>query len=109
MARQGLKMLDVRHTLPNLKYLLYFLMAGVKDIPGRKAGGVRGLVREGDGIETPLSMSRSESQDSVRVGEEFRIRGMVENGEMGKGKESDPLLLGESLKTGALRGAGMGV
>lgn len=109
MARQGLKMLDVRHTLPNLKYLLYFLTAGVKEVPGRKEGGVRGLVRGGDENETPLSMSRSESQGSVRVGEEFRIWGMVENGEMGKGKGMDPLLLGESLKTGSLKGAGLGV
>jgi hypothetical protein len=29
MSRQGLKMLDVRHTLPNVKYLLYVLTAGV--------------------------------------------------------------------------------
>jgi len=40
---QGLKVVDIRHTLPNLKYLLYVCSAGTNELPERKKGGVRGL------------------------------------------------------------------
>jgi len=40
---QGLKVVDIRHTLPNLKYLLYVCSAGKDEVPERKRGGVRGL------------------------------------------------------------------
>lgn len=40
---QGLKVVDIRHTLPNLQYLLYVCTAGTEDLPERKKGGVRGL------------------------------------------------------------------
>ncbi|KAI0184209.1 UV radiation resistance-associated protein [Xylaria flabelliformis] len=39
----GLKIVDIRHTLPNLKYLLYVCSAGSEDVPERKRGGIRGL------------------------------------------------------------------
>ncbi|KAI1396286.1 UV radiation resistance protein and autophagy-related subunit 14-domain-containing protein [Hypoxylon fuscum] len=39
----GLKVVDIRHTLPNLKYLLYVCSAGRDEVPERKRGGVRGL------------------------------------------------------------------
>lgn len=42
-ASQGLKVVDIRHTLPNLKYLLYVCSAGSDEVPERKRGGVRGL------------------------------------------------------------------
>jgi hypothetical protein len=40
---QGLKVVDIRHTLPNLEYLLYVCSAGTDELPERKRGGVRGL------------------------------------------------------------------
>lgn len=40
---QGLRVVDIRHTLPNLKYLLYVCSAGTEELPERKRGGVRGL------------------------------------------------------------------
>lgn len=43
MSKQGLRMVDQRHTLPNLKYLLYVLTAGKGELPVRKRGDVRGL------------------------------------------------------------------
>lgn len=43
MSKQGLRMVDQRHTLPNLKYLLYVLTAGKGDLPVRKRGDVKGL------------------------------------------------------------------
>jgi UV radiation resistance-associated gene protein len=61
MAKQGLRMLDIRHTLPNLKYLLYVLTAGTGELPARKAGGIRGLIA---GRATP-TISRRGSEDSV--------------------------------------------
>lgn len=42
-ASQGLKVVDIRHSLPNLKYLLYVCSAGTEEVPERKKGGVRGL------------------------------------------------------------------
>ncbi|CAK7266686.1 hypothetical protein SEPCBS57363_002215 [Sporothrix epigloea] len=42
---QGLKIVDLRHTLPNLQYLLYVCSAGTEELPERKKGGVRGLWR----------------------------------------------------------------
>ncbi|KAF4592145.1 p63 related protein [Ophiocordyceps camponoti-floridani] len=42
-ASQSLRVVDIRHTLPNLKYLLYVCSAGSRDLPDRHKGGVRGL------------------------------------------------------------------
>lgn len=66
MSKAGLRMLDIRHTLPNLKYLLYVLTAGTGELPARKAGGIRGLVggRVGSLNSTP-SISRRGSNESV--------------------------------------------
>ncbi|KAL4868081.1 hypothetical protein BDV12DRAFT_170321 [Aspergillus spectabilis] len=65
LNKQGLRVLDIRHTLPNLKYLLYVLTARSSEIPARKAGGIRGLL---PGRLTP-SLSRRGSEDSVAYGE----------------------------------------
>ncbi|EAU33936.1 conserved hypothetical protein [Aspergillus terreus NIH2624] len=61
LNKQGLRVLDIRHTLPNLKYLLYVLTAGTSEVPARKAGGIRGLL---PGRLTP-SLSRRGSADST--------------------------------------------
>lgn len=42
-SSQGLRVVDIRHTLANLKYLLYVCSAGTDEVPERKKGGVRGL------------------------------------------------------------------
>ncbi|CAG8296279.1 unnamed protein product [Penicillium nalgiovense] len=65
LIKQGLRVLDIRHTLPNLKYLLYVLTSGNSVIPARKAGGVRALVA---GRSTP-NISRRGSMDSAASGE----------------------------------------
>ena len=62
MNRQNLRVLDIRHTLPNLKYLLYVLTAGTGEMPSRKAGGVRALL---EGRSVP-DMTRRTSEDSVQ-------------------------------------------
>ncbi|KAI5295575.1 hypothetical protein KEM52_000953 [Ascosphaera acerosa] len=67
MARLGLRIIDVRQTLPNMKYLLYILTAGTRELPSRKAGGViRGLLGSGRLSSSPVSdRSRRDSQDSA--------------------------------------------
>lgn len=65
LIKHGLRVLDIRHTLPNLKYLLYVLTSGDSVIPARKAGGVRALVA---GRSTP-NLSRRGSVDSGASGE----------------------------------------
>ena len=60
---QGLKVIDIRQTLPNLKYLLYVCGEGKGELPPRKAGGVRGLLA---GQRTP-SLSRRGSSESGSV------------------------------------------
>lgn len=65
LSKSGIRGLDIRHTLPNLKYLLYILTAGTADIPARKAGGIRGLLM---GRLTP-ALSRRGSSDSAVSGE----------------------------------------
>ncbi|KIX08779.1 uncharacterized protein Z518_03436 [Rhinocladiella mackenziei CBS 650.93] len=62
MNRSGLRVLDIRHTLPNLKYLLYLMTAGTGDLPARKAGGVKGLM----GGRMIPDIARRDSEDSVR-------------------------------------------
>lgn len=47
MSRQGLRMVDQRQTLPNLKYLLYVLSSGKGELPARKKGDVKGLANYG--------------------------------------------------------------
>lgn len=70
MSRHGLRVIDIRHTLPNLKYLLYVLTAGIGELPARKAGGVKGLFV---GRVTP-SLSRQGSDDSVASAVGFNTR-----------------------------------
>jgi len=43
MSKQGSRMVDLRHTLPNLKYLLTVLTVGKGELPVRKKGGVKPL------------------------------------------------------------------
>ncbi|CAG8257844.1 unnamed protein product [Penicillium salamii] len=69
LSKIGLRVLDIRHTLPNLKYLLYVLTAGTSEIPARKAGGVRALI----GRLTP-DHSRRGSMDSAASGEVVQPR-----------------------------------
>lgn len=70
LNKTGVRGLDIRHTLPNLKYLLYILTAVTPDIPARKVGGIRGLLA---GRLTP-SLSRRTSTDSAASGELVHAR-----------------------------------
>ncbi|KAJ4397801.1 hypothetical protein N0V93_002038 [Gnomoniopsis smithogilvyi] len=97
---QGLKVMDIRHTLPNLKYLLYVCSAGSDELPERKKGGVRGL-RAGimrsrgvaclpdDATLGSLASSRRGSVDSdvpVAGGNDLRRKMMGELGGQAEGE-----------------------
>jgi hypothetical protein len=87
MAKCGLRVLDIRHTAPNLKYALYVLTAGTGELPARKAGGVRGLIGGGrgglgSGLQSP-SLSRRGSTESV--GSQASYVGRVNGGGINSG------------------------
>lgn len=60
LNRYSLRVMEIRHTLPNLKYLLFVLTAGSGELPSRKTGGIRGLLRS----STTADSSRRNSDDS---------------------------------------------
>ncbi|SPO02426.1 uncharacterized protein DNG_05099, partial [Cephalotrichum gorgonifer] len=64
---RGLRVVDIRETLPNLKYLVYMCCAGSEEVPERKKGGVRGLWG-------PLVQSAEGVGDGVREGAATQVR-----------------------------------
>ncbi|KAF7563935.1 hypothetical protein G7046_g223 [Stylonectria norvegica] len=103
-SSQGLKVVDIRHTLPNLKYLLYVCSAGTEEVPERKKGGVRGLwagrlkgrmstmTTQVDGDDSSTAGSRRGSADSEMMnqhGDALRKAIMKSNGNgNGNGKHA---------------------
>ena len=65
----GLRPIDIRHTLPNLKYLLFVATAGKGELPGRKAGGIRGLMRQNGTSSRKGSMDSTATASSAGVPE----------------------------------------
>lgn len=61
----GIKPLDVRQTLPNLKYLLFVATAGKGELPVRKAGGIKGLMRQQGVLSRTASMDSTASASSA--------------------------------------------
>lgn len=74
---QGLKLIDIRHTLPNLKYLLYVCSAGTAELPMRKAGGIRGLLA---GKVTPLPSRRGSEEGLADAARKALEHGSSANG-----------------------------
>lgn len=82
---QGLKVLDIRQTLPNLKYLLYVCSAGNSELPARKSGGVKGLLSVAKPWDQGSASSRRGSADSGAAGGVAdSIRTAMENAGDGK-------------------------
>ncbi|KAL2125526.1 hypothetical protein VTJ04DRAFT_1891 [Mycothermus thermophilus] len=107
-ASQGLRVVDIRHTLPNLKYLLYVCSAGSEELPARKRGGVRGLwagrLRGASGLADDASSlggrSRrgSDASDALSRPREGLLRALAGAGATGRG-------VAESGNGDALNGA----
>lgn len=62
MSTQGIRIVDLRHTLPNLKYLLTVLTSGKGELPARK-GGRPGL-NHADDAERKISVDEWRTKDS---------------------------------------------
>ena len=80
MSRQGSRMVDQRHTLPNLKYLLTVLTAGRGELPVRKKGGARvlencgignGSAKKQEGEKIALMNGKQLYHDSKTMAEEI--------------------------------------
>ena len=85
-------MVDIRHTLANLKYLLFVLCAGTGAVPGRKAGGVRGLA-EGDDDTVGLNKGKGTGEagapeDEKEDDQEGAFEGLLFEG-VRKDKDND--------------------
>jgi UV radiation resistance-associated gene protein len=63
----GLRLLDIRQTLPNLKYLLYVATAGKGELPARKTGGIRGLYGHAQAPHGPSEASDSLTNSDLGV------------------------------------------
>ena len=113
---QGLKVMDIRQTLPNLKYLLYVCSAGSSELPSRKAGGVRGLI-SGRGIDSSIGSRRGSADSGVDGAQSDAVRKALESGgkkdEAGTENENGHLhetamsFKGNYIHTGSLRTKGM--
>ncbi|KAI7653454.1 hypothetical protein KC319_g10499, partial [Hortaea werneckii] len=64
----AVRVLDIRHTLPNLLYLFYVATAGEGELPARKAGGVRGLMAGRGGTWSSEQVDESQLGDGSRRG-----------------------------------------
>lgn len=69
MSRQGIRIVDLRHTLPNLKYLLTVLTSGRGELPGRKGGrsGLHSELHGEDGGRKPCIEEWSMRQRNVAL------------------------------------------
>ncbi|KAL9109884.1 MAG: hypothetical protein Q9187_008118 [Circinaria calcarea] len=95
MWKRGLRMVDQRQTLANLKYLLVVCGSGKGEVPRRKKGVVGALVGDGD-VESRAEHEGRDGQESEEV-EEGNGRGENVKG-MGKGEkkaENGALIGGE--------------
>lgn len=96
MNRSGLRAMDIRHTLPNLKYLCFVLTAGNGEIPGRKMGGIRGLLA-GRG-----SLAGMGSPDLSRRNSEESFTSAFSDGKMGEKEKNEDDVFSGNLKARAL-------
>jgi hypothetical protein len=76
----GLKPIDIRHTLPNLKYLLFVATAGKGELPARKGGGIRGLMKQNGVVSRKGSMDSTATASSAGGGPESKDVEDVGNG-----------------------------
>ena len=83
-SKLGLRSIDIRQTLPNLKYVLYVATAGRGELPARKSGGIRGLLME-KGKRTPEDSRRNSADSTTNVLVETFRRKLLQDGTMSNG------------------------
>ena len=123
-SSQGLRVVDIRHSLPNLKYLLYVCSAGSDQVPERKKGGVRGLwigrlsnrlslevpsSSGGDGTSSVASSRRGSTDSEMLNQQGAALRSAILKGEHGaNGRAPDiSLPFGDSDAKFTLRTKGL--
>ncbi|KAL8860706.1 MAG: hypothetical protein Q9178_002736 [Gyalolechia marmorata] len=91
MSRQGIKIVDLRHTLPNLKYLLTVLTSGRGEPPERKGGksGLGTFSREGSPARKLYTTD--EDDGSVEEANGSLTRSLFLNGKKGSLRAQSPL------------------
>ncbi|KAF7856971.1 hypothetical protein EAF04_009731 [Stromatinia cepivora] len=97
---QGLRVLDIRQTVPNLKYLLYVCSAGSEELPERKRGGVKGLL-VGSAGAVRIGSRRGSEDSAGMTGVGDTVRKALEHGNGGTGP-------GPGLENGIGNGNGNG-
>lgn len=104
----GLRPLEIRQTLPNLKYLLYVATAGKGDLPARKAGGIRGLLRRDGVLSRTASIDSNASRSSAGLNGgvpeiKDRLEGLSKKADQARGpivhKQRGGLLPGSRLRS----------
>lgn len=97
-SRLGVRVLDIRQTLPNLKYIFLVATAGRGELPRRVVGGVKGLLSAGWSSLSPEGSRRGSEESGAgseagRAAEEVRKKlissreGTMRHTGKGKGKE----------------------
>lgn len=112
LSQQGLRLVDLRHTLPNLKYLLYVLTAraATGGLPARTAGSIRGrrllLQRQPvSRLTSSSTVSRRGSEDSTSGGYYGSAAHFIINGSGGGGGGSSGNSGNTSLASSSLAAA----
>lgn len=107
--RQGLKVPDIRQTLPNLKYLLYVASAGTEELPARKAGGIRGLLGSRRGTPIVSRRPSDEGSSSKAAGNDaaVNLRGEARTGSSENGNGYGVVMGGMTLQLPFEEGQGM--
>ena len=76
-SRLDAKVLDIRHTLANLKFVLYLATAGEGELPARKAGGLKGLMlRKSLAVAAPGIGLRSGSSSTLVSGSQANLHSL---------------------------------
>jgi hypothetical protein len=105
----GIRPVDFRHTLPNLKYLLFVATAGKGELPARISGGIKGLLRqEGMGSRkgsVDSNASAGSALDQKARGDEAEKKRMEGNGEMGNGYANGGTGSTSFVRVGVQRGS----
>ena len=80
MSRQGARMVDLRHTLGNLKYLLTVVTEGKGEVPSRKRGLVKGLNGSVRGASRDSSLSVKGIEKGSRTDNVSSMRHLLDDG-----------------------------
>ena len=100
----GLRVVDIRHTLPNIKYLLYVGSAGKDELPERKRGGVRGLLMG----RAKQRLDGSDHGGNSTTGGRGSRRGSADSEFLARQREEIQRVIRESSFAAATNGGGGG-